>query len=725
MPVASLLGAAFRPKAETPIPYTGRRSSAFGGNAGPSSSNTLARMGQVGTLFAIVNRTSTACAAPDWALYRKPKDGKPDPQADRDVVAVHAAAKLWAEPNSFYTRADLVETVQQHIDLAGEGFLVVVKAGKIPIELWPVRPDRMTPRPDPKKYLVGWEYRGPDGEKIPLGHDEVVQLKMPNPQDPFRGMGPVSALLAELDSSQAAVEWNRNFFQNSAQPGGIIEVPEGLSDDDFHEMTSRWNEQHRGVQNAHRVAIIEHGVWKDRSFSPRDLDFSALRNLSRDAILEGFGISRATLGMTDGVNYAAARAARSQFAELLTVPRLERWKQALNHRLLPMFGATSKGVEFDYESPAEQDPDVENAERTSRVQAAVALLSIPTLRFDPAATLEAFGLPDIPVEEAPEPPAPVIAPPPTPGQDPTPAEPAEDEPVDQVKAAFDRGVKAQTAPPPGCECVHVGPDLCHTHAVRAEGDEPDLSELQKAWERAVERVLDQWGDVTADQRAQLRKQIVDAVDDDDLTRLASLTADSEQGAQRLAEAMEAMARTAARHVVDEAAAQGVTIEQAVPPAESLAATAAAVAALLAAALALEAGREALRVHRPGMTGAQVASAVDEHLRGMSDRQQRTAAAGALTGAQNAGMKATYSAASKPGDDGLPGPVGSLYATEVNDNRRCGPCAAIDGRFICTTEDLAPYDRLYTAIGGYVDCEGGSYCRGSVVGAWRPQTTEDS
>jgi len=747
----SLLGAAFRPKAEAPVPYVGRRASAFGVAAGAPTGNTLAQMGQVGTLFAIVNRTSTATASPDWALYRRPKDGKPDPQADREVVATHAAVSLWANPNPFYTQASLVETVQQHIDLTGEGFLIVVKAGKIPIELWPVRPDRMLPRTDPKKYLVGWEYRAPDGEKIPLGHDEVIQLKMPNPTDPFRGLGPVTALLAELDSSAAATEWSRNFFANSALPGGIIEVPEGLSDDDFDEMTSRWNEQHRGVQNAHRVAIIEHGVWKDRSFSPKDLDFSALRNLSRDAILEGFGISRATLGMTDGVNYAAARAARAQFAELLTVPRLERWKQALNSRLLPMFGSTSKGVEFDYESPAEADPDVENAERTSRVGAVVQLLSIPSVKFDPSATLEAFGLPALPYEEV-EPPAPVVAPPPPPpGQDPT-QPPAEPEPTEPEPDA--RAVPRVEAHAPGqaschfcdaacsdvrsvdgvavyacadCACAAGGTHYagaCTCGPRNAAEDEPDLSALQRAWERAVEAILAAWETVTAGWRSELRKQVVDAIDDDDLAALAAMTVGWEQGAEILAEAMEAIARVGAQHVVAEAAAQGVAISAVTPDPEVLRRTADTVAALLAAAHALGAGQEALRVNAPDKTGTQVAAEVDTHLRNLSDRPQRDALGGALTGAQNGGMRTTYAGASET-KDGLPGPVGSVYASETLDGATCPPCRAIHGRFICTTEDLGPLERLYTALGGYVDCKGGSRCRGTFVGAWRPQTVDDA
>jgi hypothetical protein len=110
---------------------------------------------------------------------------------------------------------------------------------------------------------------------------------------------------------------------------------------------------------------------------------------------------------------------------------------------------------------------------------------------------------------------------------------------------------------------------------------------------------------------------------------------------------------------------------------------------------------------------------------MSDRAQRDAAGGALTGAQNAGMRATYSAASAPGDDGLPGPVGSIYGDETLDGSTCAPCRAIHGRFVCTTEDMAPYDRLYTALGGYNGCLGRERCRGTVVGVWRPQTVDDA
>jgi phage portal protein BeeE len=105
----------------------------------------------------------------------------------------------------------------------------------MPLEMWPVRPDRMRPVADPKKFCVGYEYVGPSGEVVPLGLDEVIFERRPNPLDPYRGLGPVQTILTDLDSSRFSREWNRQFFANSAEPGGILQVTKRLSDTEFNE----------------------------------------------------------------------------------------------------------------------------------------------------------------------------------------------------------------------------------------------------------------------------------------------------------------------------------------------------------------------------------------------------------------------------------------------------------------------------------------------------------
>lgn len=383
--------------AAPPVPFSSRaQSHAWGLGSRRDATSQMAAMGSVGTLFSIVNRTSNATSQVEWKLWRKAKSGRKE---DRVEVTSHAALDLWNKPNPFMPRQEFVEVVQQHVDLTGEGWWVVSRhtASPIPLELWPVRPDRITPIPDPETYLSGYMYQGPDGQQIALELDQVIQLRMPNPLDPYRGMGPVQSILTDLDATRYSAEWNRNFFLNSAEPGGIIEVPNALNDRDFDQLRARWNEQHRGVANAHRVAILEHGSWKDRKLSQRDMQFAELRSVSRDVIREAFGIPAFALGEVADVNRATAEASSTWFAEMLTVPRLERIKAALNHDLLPMFGGTAAGMEFDYENPVGEDRELANRELAAKASAAQALIQAGAYGPEVLAALDlpeiAFGQP--------------------------------------------------------------------------------------------------------------------------------------------------------------------------------------------------------------------------------------------------------------------------------------------------------------------------------------------
>jgi len=376
----------------------------------------MAAMGSVGTLFNIVSTTSQAVAEVEWKLWRKAKSGNKD---DRTEVTSHAALDVWNKPNKFMTGQELRESVQQHIDLTGEGWCYVGRndrARSLPLELWPVRPDRISPVPSVEDFIAGYIYTTPDGLAVPWETDQVLMLRMPNPLDPYRGMGPVQAILTDIDSSKYSAEWNRNFFLNSAQPGGIIQVDKRLSDDEWKEMTARWREQHQGVSNAHRVAVIEQGEWKTVNFSMRDMQFVELRTVAKETIREAFGFPKFAAGEVQDVNRASADASAAWFAKRLTVPRLQRWKGMANNDFLPLFGG-DPNLEFDFESPVAEDEEAENAERGSKATAAKTYIDAG---FTADSVVEALDLPDSLVWEKPEPPAP---PPPPPGAAP-PGQPA-------------------------------------------------------------------------------------------------------------------------------------------------------------------------------------------------------------------------------------------------------------------------------------------------------------
>lgn len=388
-----------------PIPFNSRwnlQGNQLFGSGLQDKFTQLQTMGAQGTLFAIVQLLSQGQANGRWHMYRKNRDGRvrysrSDKGSDqREEVLRHQALKIWNRPNAFFTGADFREVGWQFMELVGEWYWVLDRGPSgtgIPLEMWPVRPDRMEPVPDRDDYLLGWVYTGPNGEEVPLAASEVIQLRYPNPSDFYRGMSAVQSLLADIDASKYTAEWSRNFFLNSATPGGIVTFAKRLTDDEFTEFTNRWREQHQGVARGHRVGVLEQGaLWTPNTYTMQDMQFIELRTMNREIIREAYRIHQAMLGISVDVNRANAQTAEEVHVAWHEVIRMERQRTVLNEIFLPMFGDTGKNVEFDFMDPSPTSANEINDELTAKSGAASVLV---TAGFDPHDVLEVVGLPDM------------------------------------------------------------------------------------------------------------------------------------------------------------------------------------------------------------------------------------------------------------------------------------------------------------------------------------------
>lgn len=387
---------------DAPVPYVGQSQTGRGWfNRSRNAADQVAQMDTMGasaTVFSIVNRTSTATAKPEWHMHQKTRGANTvcgydgcDATGVR-LVEKHPALVVLNKPNEFYTRQELFESGQQHVDLTGEAWIVIDRIGSMPYELWPVRPDRMTVVTDRQQFLIGYLYRDPDGVEIPLRREDVMQIRMPHPKDPYRGMGPVQTIVAEVAGGEMSAEYNLNFYRNGAQPGGVVKIRANMSDPAFNQLVDRWEENHGGVRNAGRTAFLEEGDYTQvKPITAADMQFVEGANLRRDTVLLAFGMSKFAVGVIDDVNRATAEASGAWFAEMQTVPRLDRWAGMLNNDFLPQFGdALSVGYELVYTSPVPRDRESDRADRTSSVTDYVALLGAGV---DPAEAAQVCGLP--------------------------------------------------------------------------------------------------------------------------------------------------------------------------------------------------------------------------------------------------------------------------------------------------------------------------------------------
>lgn len=443
----------------------------LGGLANLGVGSNLGAMGSSPWMFAVIDRVASSVSAVEWRLVRKQRGGEEEEVFDDPLL------DLWERPNPFMPREMFVETSEQHMSLVGEVFWLIVRGiteGEPPHnELWPIRPDRIRPIPDGPKYINGYEYRV-GNLKIHLENEDVIFMKRPDPLNPYRGAGVVNTLMVDVGVERAAATYNRAFFQNDATPGGIIELEESIDDDDeFDEYVARWNRQHMGAANSHRVAVIEKGKWVETKFTQRDMQFTDMRKFNRDLFLGAFGVHPSIMGISENVNLANAHVAEEAFARHVVVPRLRRYRSGWNWQLLRVLSSDPMlRMEFVNPIPSDRAGDLDEAERGY----AVGILTLNESRSRlgegevdggdefkaaPAPMLMAPAAPDDP-EDDDEP-----TPPPTDGDD--------DNEDDETRSLA--SLRPYAGPPGGKAVVRHG--LTRSHLSDGQDD------MESAWERRL------------------------------------------------------------------------------------------------------------------------------------------------------------------------------------------------------------------------------------------------
>jgi HK97 family phage portal protein len=384
---------------DPPIPYVmpGAGSMAMWGT-GTSLTSQLQLSVAESTLFSALELIAKKTSAAPWTWHRKTRTRNPDQEPPEITGEQNHAVHLWNKPNNFMTGKQVRQIGTWHLRSVGKAWFVVDfydAAQTLPRAWWPVRPDRMAPTLDAGKFLTGYTYTGPDGQKIDLDQREVLRLVNPHPIDVWDGIGVVQVLAKIVGTSLTTEQWVDQFFRNDASPGGFISYPAEFEDADYERQRRRWNEQHQGVSKAHRIGIIEMaGTYHPRGFSIKDLQFPEIRHLTRDQILEAFRIHKHNMGISEDVNRASAEAALTQLAENELEPNLEDWSELANGPYAALFGAVGESVLACYKSPKPEDHERDRLDGTAKVQSYVALVNA---RVQPKAASDFLGLPELPL----------------------------------------------------------------------------------------------------------------------------------------------------------------------------------------------------------------------------------------------------------------------------------------------------------------------------------------
>lgn len=308
-----------------------------------------------GWVYTCVNAIAEDVASINLKLQRK--SGK-----DWIDVESHLALTTLSTVNPFTSSYELFLYTQSFLELDGNSFWYLPRGSVTskPAEIWVLEPSRVTVVKNSRDFITGYVYRNEKGEDVPFDQEEILHFKRFNPLNKYRGMGTVQAAALAIDTDNYASTWNRNFFYNSAMPSATLETDGTLTDDQFRRIKAEWDSRYKGIDNAHKLAILQGGLkFKPTAISQKDMEFLEQRKFSRDEIMGMFRVPKTVLGIVEDVNRANAEATEYVFSKRVIKPRMEFIVDRLNEFYLAMFGLDNNVYRFVFDDPVPQNRELE------------------------------------------------------------------------------------------------------------------------------------------------------------------------------------------------------------------------------------------------------------------------------------------------------------------------------------------------------------------------------
>lgn len=172
----------------------------------------------------------------------------------------------------------------------------------------------------------------------------ITYWRYPSPrgiEDP-RGWSPVKAAAYAYDINLFEQIYKRNFLQQGAQLGGILQSEVALNRNQIEEYLDQFKLRHSGINKAGLPMVLPKMLkWTTTEPTPRDMQWAEAINLTASQILQIYGISDAKLGRADVGNRNTSDAVDATFNREVVQSRCDVFNSNLNSGFLPIYPGQS------------------------------------------------------------------------------------------------------------------------------------------------------------------------------------------------------------------------------------------------------------------------------------------------------------------------------------------------------------------------------------------------
>lgn len=162
---------------------------------------------------------------------------------------------------------------------------------------------------------------------------EIIHDRGLAPFHPLVGLTPLQAAAAATNQGLAILRTSAKFFQNGAQPGGVLSAPGAISPETATRLKEHWDTNFTG-DNAGRVAVLGDGLkYEALSTSPTDAQLLEQLQYSAADVARAFGVPAWKIGAGDPAPYTSAEATNLQYLADCLQGHIESLELALDEGL--------------------------------------------------------------------------------------------------------------------------------------------------------------------------------------------------------------------------------------------------------------------------------------------------------------------------------------------------------------------------------------------------------
>lgn len=290
---------------------------------------------QTTAVYACVRILAEAVASLPLHVYEYQDDGGKKLVHDHPLYYL-----LHDEPNPEMTSFVFRETLMSHLLIWGNAYAQIIRdgAGRV-LGLYPLLPDKMEVQRDDKGNIYYVYSRNSDENpmfkdygNIKLKAEDVLHIPGLG-FDGLIGYSPIAMAKNAVGMTLACEEYGASFFANGANPGGVLEHPGVLKDPS--KVRESWNSVYRGVNNAHKIAVLEEGMkYQQIGIPPEEAQFLETRKFQINEIARLYRIPPHMVGDLDKSSFSNIEQQSLEFVKYTLDPWVIRWEQSLQRSLL-------------------------------------------------------------------------------------------------------------------------------------------------------------------------------------------------------------------------------------------------------------------------------------------------------------------------------------------------------------------------------------------------------